>query len=52
MDETQIMCDRVIMLQNGKIIKDDTPQNLVNALDYKYVLSFESHYEPKNVKLL
>lgn len=49
MDETQIMCDRVIMLQNGKIIKDDTPQNLVNALDYKYVLSFESHYEPKKM---
>lgn len=42
MDETQIMCDRVIMLKSGRIIKNDSPQNLIDNLDYKYILSFSS----------
>ena len=32
MDEAQLLCDRVAVMDNGKIITIDTPKNLVNAL--------------------
>jgi ABC-2 type transport system ATP-binding protein len=32
MDEAELLCDRVAVMDNGKIIALDTPQNLVKAL--------------------
>ena len=32
MDEAEILCDRLAVMDNGKIIALDTPKNLVNAL--------------------
>lgn len=32
MDEAQLLCDRVAVMDNGKIIALDTPNNLINAL--------------------
>lgn len=32
MDEAEYLCNRVGIIDNGKIIKIDTPQNLINDL--------------------
>jgi ABC-2 type transport system ATP-binding protein len=32
MDEAELLCDRVAVMDNGRIIALDTPKNLVNAL--------------------
>lgn len=32
MDEAEILCDRIAVMDNGKIIEIDTPKNLVKAL--------------------
>ncbi len=32
MDEAEILCDRIAVMDNGKIIAIDTPQNLIKAL--------------------
>jgi len=32
MDEAEILCDRIAVMDNGKIIATDTPQNLIKAL--------------------
>jgi ABC-2 type transport system ATP-binding protein len=32
MDEAEVLCDRLAVMDNGKIIALDTPKNLVNAL--------------------
>ncbi|HVV66970.1 MAG TPA: ABC transporter ATP-binding protein [Candidatus Saccharimonadales bacterium] len=32
MDEAEILCDRVAIMDNGKIIAEDTPQNLIKQL--------------------
>jgi ABC-2 type transport system ATP-binding protein len=32
MDEAEVLCDRVAVMDNGKIIALDTPQNLIKAL--------------------
>lgn len=32
MDEAELLCDRVAVMDNGKIIALDTPNNLINAL--------------------
>jgi ABC-2 type transport system ATP-binding protein len=32
MDEAEILCDRIAIMDRGKIIKLDTPQNLIKDL--------------------
>lgn len=32
MDEAELLCDRIAVMDNGKIIALDTPKNLINAL--------------------
>lgn len=32
MDEADILCDRIAIMDNGKIIAEDTPKNLIKAL--------------------
>ncbi len=32
MDEAEILCDRIAVMDNGKIIAEDTPQNLIKQL--------------------
>ncbi|MGB4957432.1 MAG: ABC transporter ATP-binding protein, partial [Candidatus Saccharimonas sp.] len=32
MDEAEILCDRIAVMDNGKIIAEDTPKNLIKAL--------------------
>jgi ABC-2 type transport system ATP-binding protein len=32
MDEAEILCDRVAIMDRGKIVKLDTPQNLIKDL--------------------
>jgi len=32
MDEAEILCDRIAVMDSGKIIAEDTPQNLIKAL--------------------
>jgi ABC-2 type transport system ATP-binding protein len=32
MDEAEILCDRVAIMDNGKIVKLDTPKNLIRDL--------------------
>lgn len=32
MDEAEILCDRIAIMDNGKIIAEDTPKNLIKAL--------------------
>lgn len=32
MDEAEILCDRIAIMDNGKIIATDTPQNLIKSL--------------------
>jgi ABC-2 type transport system ATP-binding protein len=32
MDEAELLCDRIAIMDNGKIIALDTPKNLIDAL--------------------
>lgn len=32
MDEAEILCDRIAVMDNGKIVAEDTPKNLIRAL--------------------
>ena len=32
MEEAEILCDRVAIMDRGKIIAEDTPQNLISGL--------------------
>ena len=32
MDEAEILCDRIAVMDNGKIVALDTPKNLIKAL--------------------
>ncbi len=32
MDEAEILCDRIAVMDNGKIVAEDTPKNLIKAL--------------------
>jgi ABC-2 type transport system ATP-binding protein len=32
MDEAELLCDRIAIMDDGKIIAEETPKNLVNQL--------------------
>jgi len=40
MDEAQTLCDRICLMDRGKVIALDTPQNLVNALKSECAIEF------------
>ena len=42
MEELNLLCDRVIILKNKKIVQNSTPRNLVGNLDFQHILSYTS----------
>lgn len=49
MDEAEILCDRIAVMDNGKIITLDTPKNLVQAL-LKRGFTKKQHVEQANLE--
>jgi ABC-2 type transport system ATP-binding protein len=49
MDEAELLCDRVAVMDNGKIIALDTPKNLVKAL-IKKGFTKKQHVEQANLE--
>jgi ABC-2 type transport system ATP-binding protein len=49
MDEAEILCDRIAVMDDGKIIALDTPRNLVKSL-LKRGFSKEQHVEQANLE--
>lgn len=49
MDEAELLCDRIAVMDNGKIIALDTPKNLVKAL-LKKGFKKEQHVEQANLE--
>jgi ABC-2 type transport system ATP-binding protein len=49
MDEAELLCDRVAIMDNGKIIALDTPKNLVKAL-LKKGFKKQQHVEQANLE--
>lgn len=49
MDEAELLCDRVAVMDNGKIIALDTPKNLIKAL-LKKGFKKEQHVEQANLE--
>ena len=49
MDEAEILCDRIAVMDNGKIIEIDTPKNLVKALISRGFKK-EQHVEQANLE--
>lgn len=49
MDEAELLCDRVAVMDNGKLIALDTPKNLIKAL-LKKGFKKETHVEQANLE--
>lgn len=49
MDEAELLCDRVAVMDNGKVIALDTPKNLIKAL-LKKGFKKEQHVEQANLE--
>jgi len=49
MDEAELLCDRVAVMDNGRIIAMDTPKNLIKAL-LKKGFTKEQHVEQANLE--
>lgn len=49
MDEAEILCDRIAIMDNGKIVSLDTPKNLVKQL-LKKGFTKEQHVEQANLE--
>ncbi len=49
MDEAEVLCDRIAVMDNGKIVAIDTPKNLIKAL-LKRGFSKEQHVEQANLE--
>lgn len=49
MDEAEILCDRIAIMDNGKIVSLDTPKNLVQQL-LKKGFTKEQHVEQANLE--
>jgi len=49
MDEAELLCDRIAIMDNGKIIAIDTPKNLIRAL-LKRGFKKEQHVEQANLE--
>jgi len=44
MEEAEILCDRVAIIDNGKIVALDTPQNLIKMANLDEVITFEGEF--------
>jgi ABC-2 type transport system ATP-binding protein len=49
MDEAEILCDRIAVMDNGKIIAIDTPKNLIQQL-LKRGFTKKQHVEQANLE--
>jgi len=49
MDEAEILCDRIAIMDNGKIVEIDTPKNLIKGL-LKRGFKKEQHVEQANLE--
>ena len=49
MDEAEILCDRIAVMDNGKIVAIDTPKNLIKAL-LKRGFKKDQHVEQANLE--
>jgi ABC-2 type transport system ATP-binding protein len=49
MDEAEVLCDRIAVMDNGKIVAIDTPKNLIKAL-LKRGFSKTQHVEQANLE--
>jgi len=49
MDEAEILCDRIAVMDNGKIVATDTPKNLIKAL-LKRGFTKDQHVEQANLE--
>ncbi len=49
MDEAEILCDRIAVMDNGKIIAEDTPKNLIRDL-LKRGFTKKQHVEQANLE--
>lgn len=49
MDEAEILCDRIAVMDNGEIVAIDTPQNLIKAL-IKRGFTKKQHVEQANLE--
>lgn len=52
MSEVEKLCDRVIVINNGKIIANDTPHQLSQLIEASQIQFFVSHGEEKLIQLL
>ncbi len=52
MQEVEALCNRVVIIDHGKIIADDTPQNLskLNKLTTTYKVEFKENVEKKTLE--
>ena len=49
MDEAEVLCDRIAVMDNGKIIALDTPKNLIKQL-LKRGFKKDQHVEQANLE--
>lgn len=42
MEEIELLCDKVIFIKEGEVLKNDTPVNLLKELPYKYIATVNS----------
>jgi len=49
MDEAEVLCDRIAVMDEGRIVAIDTPKNLVKAL-LKRGFKKEQHVEQANLE--
>jgi ABC-2 type transport system ATP-binding protein len=49
MDEAEVLCDRIAVMDNGKIVAIDTPKNLIKQL-LKRGFTKQQHVEQANLE--
>jgi len=54
MEEAERLCDRVAIMDHGRIIALDTPENLINALgtEYRLVFAVDDPFDPQRFSSL
>lgn len=52
MEEAEVLCDRVAIVDHGKLIALDTPRQLISGLDHSHALTFKLDPAPEGVKEL
>jgi ABC-2 type transport system ATP-binding protein len=52
MDEAEKLCDRVAIMDHGKVIALDTPRRLIASLGVEHLLEFATEGEPLDAALL